>query len=156
MQALAAQYTPARLRPSGETTHTGPFAFVRHRSTMFISSTNEFVLVGTLCPSGQHVNWNNWTVLGLWMRIVMSFNVERQKPLGEANVSWHLHSLHARHKLSERDDFLVDAKDPSPNVGVVIVRDVINGEYWSVFLRVTAFWPKCGISLLTGGMKVQL
>lgn len=45
-----------------------------------------------------------------------------------------LHCLHPGHELGERNDFLVDAKYPGPDVGVVIVRDVIDGEYWSVLL----------------------
>jgi hypothetical protein len=31
---------------------------------MFMSSTSEFVDVGTLWPSGQHVSWNSWHVFG--------------------------------------------------------------------------------------------
>lgn len=39
----------------GDTTTTGPYSVLwRHLSTMFISSTKEFVDVGTLCPIGQH------------------------------------------------------------------------------------------------------
>jgi hypothetical protein len=29
---------------------------------MFMSSTSEFVDVGTLCPGGQHMSWNTWHV----------------------------------------------------------------------------------------------
>lgn len=65
----------------------------------------------------------------------------------------HLHGLYACHQLGKRDDFLINPKDPSFNVRVVIVRNVVDCEDGPVFLRVTPFRPKCRVGLLSNEMK---
>lgn len=59
--------------------------------------------------------------------------------------------LDARHQLGERDDLLVDPEDPRLDVGIVLVRDVIDREHRSVLFRVTTLGPEGRILLLRGG-----
>lgn len=61
----------------------------------------------------------------------------------------HLHGLYARHQLGQRNYFLINPKYPSFNVSVMIVRNVVDCEDGSVFLRVTPFGPKCRVGLLS-------
>lgn len=56
--------------------------------------------------------------------------------------------LHARHQLRQRDDLLVDAKDPRLDVGIVLVRNVIDGEHRSVLFRMAPFGPEGRVLLL--------
>lgn len=61
--------------------------------------------------------------------------------------------LDARHQLGERDDLLVDPEDPRLDVGIVLVRDVIDREHRSVLFRVATLGPEGRILLLKGGEK---
>lgn len=57
-------------------------------------------------------------------------------------------SFDARHQLSQRDDLLVDAKDPRLYLWVVGTGDVLNREDRSVLgLFVLFHWPEDGIAL---------
>ena len=55
--------------------------------------------------------------------------------------------LDSCHELSERDDLLVDLKDPALDVGVVVVGHVLHSEHLAVLLGLGLLRPGGGIGL---------
>lgn len=64
--------------------------------------------------------------------------------------------LDTGHQFRQRDDLLVDAEDPRLDVGVVIVRDVIDREHRAVLFRVPTLRPTGWILLLKNQRKVKV
>lgn len=63
--------------------------------------------------------------------------------------------LHACHQLRQRHDLLVDPEDPGPDVGVLVVRDVVNGEDGAVLLGMPSLGPEGGIRLRVLGWHAE-
>lgn len=60
----------------------------------------------------------------------------------------------ARHQLRQRDDLFVDSEDPCANIGVMLVRHVLNGEYLTILFGSGTVGPETGIHIADGGGRV--
>ena len=109
-----------------------------------MSSTREFVEVGTLWPWGQHISWKSWQVLvGAFTPAINSV----RDTIWKENCSSERGSGNRHISALYLTCLFVDPEDPSANVWIMFVRDMFDGEYLAILFRAGTVRPKARVHL---------
>ena len=109
-----------------------------------MSSTREFVEVGTLWPWGQHISWKSWQVLvGAFTPAINSV----RDTIWKENCSSERGSGNRHISALYLTCLFVDPEDPCANVWIMFVRDMFDGEYLAILFRAGTVRPKARVHL---------